>query len=573
MPRKPHHDLPAIPEVSTPHEVDDDDDDEATVGSYAFTLDGVGFDEESGSIMHTPPQLSSSYRMSRQNEAELHRQTCRTLGVPCNDLDSPRENSESTSVTSDTKTAELYDVPLKSPGNKPTLPPKMSKPPQLINRAKIAEIASFYAELMKQSFISFTDKSKKLYANSKEKFLTQEGILVNANKGSFDPSLWYPKWFTEANPLVKLTTGMAFIFFTLFIVVVVAVSRNNPPPLSASGGSSLSTVLNDTLAIDSASGSQAATSMPSYAPTLSPTMTPPDEQSNICMDELGSFETSRGKSRDCSWLKEKHLERECGGLGEKPSELGLNCKMSCRKYNDCIMEGEEEKDSKRVKKNEEASNVAVVAAATEPDEEVYFLDINNRLRPCTWLDIRHPTVRAKRREEYCPKTEVQDLCPVNCLDYMELATTPTQTTSEADEENEWYFTDSYGQQQACSWLDIKNTRQRTKRREANCVKLTTQIICSESCQDYEIPITVNKQDRNNDIDTSASSYVRSHDLVPQDECYDRSGYFLNDNGHPVECSWLTENASEVEIRREKNCGENQDATDLGEMCKHSCGKC
>lgn len=51
-----------------------------------------------------------------------------------------------------------------------------------------------------------------------------------------------------------------------------------------------------------------------------------------------------------------------------------------------------------------------------------------------------------------------------------------------------------------------------------------------------------------------------------------SGYFLNDAGHSKMCSWLTENAAEAESRRAKNCGGGAaNATDLGVMCKSSCG--
>ena len=619
MTRKPHHDLPAIPEVSTPHEIEDDADDGATIESFAFTLDGVGFDEESGSIMHTPPQLLSPRKMSRRDEVELHRQTCQSLGIPCTEemsVGSPRdsvpESLESTSTTSVTKNVEMYDVNLNSPkGDTKSLSPSSNtKKSRLITRAKITELASSYANSVKEMAINFSDKSKKIYANSKQKVLTQDG---NQNKEkrqiSFDPSKYYPTWFIEMNPLMKLTAGMALFFFTLFIVVIVAVSRSSSPhPVERDGThlmdmTSLSTAFNSTSVtnLDETTGNVPnETSMPSYAPTFSPTASPTGEDSYHCIDKPGNHITSRGKLRTCSWLKTKHLERECGGHGKEPSDLGLNCKLSCSEYNSCIMEIIEETETptttpttkptnkrRNKKKNktndpEDISTTTTSTATTviEDDGEVYFIDTNDKLRPCSWLDIRNPAVKAKRRDENCPKEAVQALCPVPCLDYVKFdaptTVAATETTTMAVEYEEIHFSDSSGQQRTCSWLDVRNSRQRTKRRDENCAKITVQIICPESCVDYEdysIPVTVNKQKRSDDTGLNASEYVRIHDVVPQDECFDRTGYFLNDIGHPVECSWLNENEKEVEMRKDRNCGGLNNATDLGVMCKHSCGTC
>jgi hypothetical protein len=619
MTRKPHHDLPAIPEVSTPQEIEEFDD-AGTIESYAFTLDGVGFDEESGSIMQTPPQMMSSpnNHMSRRDELESHRQTCRTLGVPCSEemsAGSPRESEpESLKSTSTTSVAnQMYDVSLNSPeGSRKTLPPRTSKPPRLITRAKIAEITSSYANSVKEMALSFSAKSKKMYVNSKQKLLTQDGAhkVDGTKRQSFHPSKLYPSWFTEANPLIKLTVIMALFFFALLVIVIVAVSKNGAPQpvqsVDSSSLASLSSALNDksVKTLDTVNATEkvvAETSMPSYAPTFSPTAIPTSEESNYCINKAGRFASSRGKSRDCSWLKPKHLDRECGGLGEEPSELGLNCKLSCKDYNDCVVSEKtgsptvtptSKPTNKRRKKKGKTPRPTVAKTTTtstqsaiiEDADEVYFLDINSKLRPCIWLDIRNPAVRSKRRDENCPSVDVQEVCPVACLDYLDftVSSTVAATTTlavaikeiEEKKDGEVYFTDTTSQQRPCSWLDIRNTNQRTKRREANCVKITVQIICPASCEDYAVPVTVDKRKKNSDIepDVSASDYVRSHDLVPQDECYDRSGYFLNDAGHPKMCSWLTENAAEAESRRERNCGGGAaNATDLGVMCKSSCG--
>ena len=619
MTRKPHHDLPAIPEVSTPHEIEDDADDGATIESFAFTLDGVGFDEESGSIMHTPPQLLSPRKMTHRDEVELHRQTCQTLGIPCTEemsVGSPRESVpeslESTSTTSVTKNIALYDVNLNSPKNSAkTISPNgcSEKKSRLITRAKITELTSSYANSVKEMALNFSAKSKNLYAMSKQKVLTQGDNTINKNHQiSFDPSKYYPKWFIEMNPLMKLTAGMALFFFTLFIVVIVAVSRTSSPhPIEGDGThlmdmASLSSALNGTSSITNVVATAGhvsnETSMPSYVPTFSPTASPTGEEANNCIDKPGNYKTSRGKLRSCSWMKEKHLERECGALNKEPSELGLNCKLSCSEYNSCVMEVVEETETptstptakptnkKRKNQNKNAKNSEAISTTTssttssviEDDGNVYFIDTNNKLRPCSWLDIRHPAVQAKRRDENCPNETVQAVCPVPCLDYVkfDVPTTVAATTTTAAEYEEMTFSDSNGQQRPCSWLDVRNSRQRTKRRDEHCTKITVQIICPESCEDYEdysIPVTVNKQKRSDDSSIIASEYVRSHDVVPQDECFDISGYFLNDIGHPVECAWLNENDEEADMRKDRNCGGLYSATDLGVMCRHSCGTC
>lgn len=532
-------------------------------------------------------------------------------------MGSPRESVPESLESASTAASKMYDVSLSPNGEKngSMSPPKMVKPPRLITRAKIAEITSSYANSVKEMVVNFSAKGKKMYANSKQKFLTDGSHIDGSKKESFDLSKWYPAWFVQANPLMKLTIGMALFFVTLFLIVIVAVSKSGNPQAIQSDGSSLvdmtslSSVLNDTAvksldtAVDSSEHVVAETSMPSYAPTFSPSATPTGDESNYCIDKVGSFATSRGKSRDCSWLKLKHLERECGGLGEEPSELGLNCKLSCRDYNDCVAFYDEETDSptasptsittskptsnRRKKKdktpqptNDKTTTTSTQMTLIEDEDEVYFIDVNNKLRPCTWLDIRNPAVRAKRRDENCPNAEVQEVCPVACLDYVDFTITTTVAATVAaedekvdEEEEDMYFADSDGEQRSCSWLDVRNAKQRTKRRDVNCAKITVQILCPESCEEYDaIPVTLNKQTRDIDVasDVSASNYVRSHDLVPQDQCYDRAGYFLNELGHPKQCSWLTENADEVDLRREMNCGENA-LTDLGAMCKSSCG--
>lgn len=568
MSRQAPRDLPAIPEVSTPHEIDDIDDN-ASKGSYAFTLDGVGFDEESGSILHTPPSLLvSPDRLTRHDEAELHRQTCRSLGIPYSGemhTGSPRDSVESTSTASMTKNnvGNMYDVPLEgvekhkqSPAynyGEVALSPRHGNgnskfnTPRLITRAKLAEITSSYTNTMKEFAVSISNKSKRLYANSKQKFLTGDGSQVRNSddnrQTSFNPSEWYPSWIKDANPLMKLTVSMAFFFLILFVVIIVSVSKSSAN-VGIGGRSSsnvidvgsLSSVPNDTASdsIDKTSENQASvTHMPSYLPTFSPTISPSGvDESNSCIDSPGTFKTSRGKSRSCRWLKSKHLERECRGDANGPSELGSNCKYTCKQYNGCV-------------------------ASTDTPTN----------RPTTIKPTSVPTnkgTKKKRKNKMSSPTREPSSISIGKKN------TTEEVTAEVDETI--YFTDTDSRLRPCTWLDIRNPTQRTKRREDNCAKVTVQVLCPTSCTDYAIPVNVRaKLDY---ASVSITPNVRSYNLVPQDQCYDQSGYFLNDQNHPVKCSWLVDETLDeavLSFRRERNCGGS--GTDLGKMCKSSCGTC
>ena len=635
MSRRPNRDLPAIPEVATPNEIDEVDDDN-TIESYAFTLDGVGFDEESGSILQTPNSvLMSPDRIgtTRRDEMHLHAQTCRTLGIPYStemNTGSPRgsvqESVESTSTGSCTVRGDcnLFDVPLEKedPNTKDAAPrgSSESKPSRrLITRAKIAELTSSYANSIKDIALSFSAKSKNLYANSKPKFLTQDGSQVykSGKKPSFDLNEWYPAWIKDANALTKLAVAISVFFVTLLIMIVVVVSNTkHGPQISQSetnliDAGRLSTALNDTalVSMNTVGENQAVTSMPSYLPTMSPTFSKLGiEGSNLCVDNPGKYETSRGKARTCTWLQAKHLDRECGGSGKSPTELGLNCKLTCREYNDCdtmttalnvtptvkptdVPTNKPTKRERGKKKThgltlqpsstdiglkESTTTTTTTAAAAAEDEVQYFVDTDNRLRPCNWLDILNTKQRIKRRQANCIRESVYNICPTSCAEFVQDdEVTSTSTPSLAATDTEAYFSDSTGKQRPCTWLDVRNPTLKTKRRDDNCDKVTVQIICSSSCEDYALPVTVSRM-KEDVIILSRSDFLRKNDLDLQDNCFDTQGYFLNEQGHAVKCAWLTDagvGAEEILLRKERNCGLYQASTDLGNMCKSSCGTC
>jgi hypothetical protein len=70
-----------------------------------------------------------------------------------------------------------------------------------------------------------------------------------------------------------------------------------------------------------------------------------------CVDQPGKFTTSTNKYRECHWMSKSDdtlhsslQDRECGlrALGIEPSELGLNCRYTCRAYNGCLLQDDQD---------------------------------------------------------------------------------------------------------------------------------------------------------------------------------------------------------------------------------------
>ena len=65
-----------------------------------------------------------------------------------------------------------------------------------------------------------------------------------------------------------------------------------------------------------------------------------------------------------------------------------------------------------------------------------------------------------------------------------------------------------------------------------------------------------------------------HVPLPRDDCFDTDGYFLDSNSTVRQCDWLNTNLDPLdETRKIYNCGYLKEPTDLGRMCKLSCGMC
>ncbi|KAL7459625.1 hypothetical protein ACHAWC_011376 [Mediolabrus comicus] len=155
---------------------------------------------------------------------------------------------------------------------------------------------------------------------------------------------------------------------------------------------------------------------------------------------------------------------------------------------------------------------------------------------------------------------------------------------DADSVTENTFIDvTKGLERSCSWLDIRNYEQKQIRRDANCVDKFIQTVCPISCSDY---ISMKEEDRSHssgipqDIETLIPQQAqelklnRAHITLPRDDCFDTPGYFLDSNSTLRQCDWLSDHPDPLdETRKISNCGYLEEATDLGRMCKASCGTC
>src|SRR6056300_70288 len=125
--------------------------------------------------------------------------------------------------------------------------------------------------------------------------------------------------------------------------------------------------------------------------------------------------------------------------------------------------------------------------------------------------------------------------------------------------------------------------QRQMRRDANCVDKFIQTACPISCSDY---ISMKEEHKSHssgipqDIETLIPQQAqelklnRAHITLPRDDCFDSPGYFLDSNSTLRQCDWLSDHPDPLdETRKISNCGYLEEATDLGRMCKASCGTC
>jgi len=394
--RQPHPDLPAIPEeVATPtstpasskHESpmeeigfncgDDSSNAESYANSYAFTLDNVGFDEENslvgsvvGSVVgasgtvtavHTPPPVYSPDRISK-HERKLHRETCRTLGLPYSEdaLDSSPSSgsdikddsvSEGASLSSGSagelerkqKIDKMWPWPTKAGAEDGSYGMALDKMLKNVNfdeqsnpssssssskLTRISETTSTYANRMKEAIASFNERIEDAYEKSKQNANGDDNDMPSNAKSTTDHNPFRPSWidsYKNANPIAKLTVGTTILFMLLCIIVILAtvgvgsesswnddmsdvVTDLEPVLEEISDTNDTAATVPDVVGSETKSPDPSPAPLPSYNPTISPTQISPafvpemNFSNEPCIDKEGKFINARGKRRECHWL-------------------------------------------------------------------------------------------------------------------------------------------------------------------------------------------------------------------------------------------------------------------------------
>ncbi|KAL7496398.1 hypothetical protein ACHAWT_004652 [Skeletonema menzelii] len=163
---------------------------------------------------------------------------------------------------------------------------------------------------------------------------------------------------------------------------------------------------------------------------------------------------------------------------------------------------------------------------------------------------------------------------------VETAATSIESSTETTLEGDTFIDASNGLLRSCSWLDIRDLEQRQKRRDANCHDELTQASCPTSCSAYSFVNQVQSGENPQDIIESIINkpqdikLMYAHVPLPRDDCFDSDGFFLDSNSTVRQCDWLNTNPDPLdETRKIYNCGYMDEPTDLGRMCKLSCGMC
>ncbi len=587
---------------------------------------------------------NSSIDAFQKHDADLHRETCRQLGIPFDEGNvSPGRDGGSSSGTSsgnasgstpsssdESSTREnpwpwpeagngnsidsMFDVPLESDGlskvegekngtghgeKNEKGRPKLPK----IDMSRVTQVTSSYSSMVREVATSFVDRSKTAFSNSKRKRIT-DGMSRPSGKRINSGNLreFIVDWNNEATPMYKLTVAATMLFLVVCVFAVVGtmqtsengsrpdLEENGPhatvgDPLTVSKPSIPASIpstavsnetfpelnettidmdiisdidfkntTNVTVSVKEPNTTIAttepevlpATTTPTLAPSIPPTNSPfkinapfpKEEHMEPCINKKGRFQTDKNKKRQCHWLtihdsEELFSERQdenCGVNGNEPSELGLNCRYSCRAYNGCLKgNGSEDEQIARV----QPVPADAVSSISDPHE--------------TESDDGEENSKGK-------------------FNGLVLGNVEAST-----------FIDSRGRERPCKWLDIRNFGQQEIRRKANCGLPSAKLSCSASCAAY---IDSDSSSANVVIahkkNTEVKHLTRAHAPVPQDMCYDGNGFYLNENDHPRKCEWLVDKGDPSDDSRLiKNCGYSNDhrLTDLGRMCKHTCGTC
>ena len=329
------------------------------------------------------------------------------------------------------------------------------------------------------------------------------------------------------------------------------------------------------------------------------------------------------------------LDVECGAVGQvEPSELALNCQHTCRGYNGCPLSSQDflqvqEEGGDGVSMVQSAPEpLDLVAEATsaptyivtssvptatpitgspntaQPTTEPLpsFIDVRGRVRQCWWLDIRNQNQKLIRRDQNCVRVEVQDTCPSSCAAYM-----TAQDVINVDIVNgvvAGIHDKVDGTQHTVYTVQGASDESSQQTFESDTdsnVDIDIQIVYDESREEEASGSSVQGEVENQEVNNiqpmsqaasniqvmssqavgfaGSSQLLRTADTQEEEGCSDQEGYYLNNFGFVEQCAWLINSRDPTdETRRMYNCGypgnhEYSKGTDLGRMCKKTCGTC
>lgn len=216
--------------------------------------------------------------------------------------------------------------------------------------------------------------------------------------------------------------------------------------------------------------------------------------------------------------------------------------------------------------------------ASPAGEVPAFTDTRGQEHQCSWLDIRNRNQRRIRRDDNCIDVTVRVACPSSCVDYVtSVAMTATLSGQRSSHGGEGELV---GGVSMAGIVYSSNAPENNNNDNESTDNENDDDTASDVDPIAQAPSQLLQTRVGHNEPVMVLRYQHyNHDPLPQDMCYDRNGYYLNNHGQIKQCSWLinSRHDSNDETRRIQNCGypqsEYPEGTDLGRMCKNTCGTC
>jgi hypothetical protein len=287
-----------------------------------------------------------------------------------------------------------------------------------------------------------------------------------------------------------------------------------------------------------------------------------------CVDEDGSWLNHMGNYRQCRWFFTDEFEvAEKKRLNCGVTEIGQRCKEACGcgKLDEGLVDvpspaGSEAEESYVDVLKEEANDEEEKCEDPEGD----WMNHENNLRQCRWLDIDGEIDADEKKSLNCGKTELGVMCQCKCGTFVDSSSLEKEEQKSfaatqlsfvnslqeqvkeqircEDEEGDWMNHENNFRQ--CRWLDIDGEIIADAKKMLNCGKTEIGLKCKETCGCGE----------DTTLETTTS-------------CEDKKGLWKTHEGDvPRMCDWMDRKFA-VE-RRELNCGK----TEIGVMCQCKCSE-